>query len=213
MSDRKSFWSALNGFFSGASAAAKTPSQPVVPPVDPDVPVTNPRFVSAIRKHQIGPTNETAAELIGELKESVLLVAIILDKPLAKVSEGQVLFKKGDTFAVVTVTDDSDNRLLALFTDHPELQRFTNQANSTLVMPAEEAMTFVLEKGYAGLVVNPASDATLTVGCAIYSQHSRGQMMRDIPLNIGKFVRSARRTVSNLQLEGHSLRLGCGADL
>ena len=166
MSPRKTFWSALAGLFSVASACTQSPPQPVVPPVDLNVPVTNPRLVAAILKHQKAQTNETAAELFSELKASVFLVAILLDKPPAQTSETQALFKKGDKIAIVEVLDNNDNRLLALFTDHSELKRFTNEANSTLVMPAKDAMTFVLEKEFAGLVVNPASEATLRLDAA-----------------------------------------------
>jgi len=157
---KRTFLSALMGLFASAASAEGAPA-PVVPPVDLNVPLTNPRLLAAILKHQQSQSNETATELLGELKTAVLLVAIILENPVIKSSETQALFKKGDKIAVVEVRDNNDNRLLALFTDHRELQRFTNQANSTLVMPTKDAMSFVLEKSYSGLVVNPASEATL----------------------------------------------------
>ena len=157
---KRTLISALMGLFASA-VSAKTPSPPVVPPVDLNVPVTNPRLVEAIHKHQQSQSNETATELFDELKTAVLLVAVILEKPASKPSDTQALFKKGDKIAVVEVRDNSNNRLLALFTDHHELKRFTTQANSTLVMPTRDAMSFALEKGYSGLVVNPASEATL----------------------------------------------------
>ena len=88
-------------------------------------------------------------------------MAAIFQKPPTKTSEGQSILNQGDQIAIVEVYDNNDNRLLALFTDHSELQRFTDKANSTLVMPTNDAMSFVLSKGYAGLVVNPVSTATL----------------------------------------------------
>ena len=133
----------------------------IIPPIDLDVPVTNPKLVAAIGKHQQSQTNETATELFEELKKSVFLVAAIFQKPPTKTSEGQSILNQGDQIAIVEVYDNNDNRLLALFTDHSELQRFTDKANSTLVMPTNDAMSFVLSKGYAGLVVNPVSTATL----------------------------------------------------
>jgi SseB protein N-terminal domain len=139
---------------------------PVVPPVDLSVPVTNPCLVAAIEKHQKAQSKQTAEELFGELKDAVFLVAIILDNPPVKVSEGQSLFNRGDKIAVVEVRDNKDSRLLALFTDHTELQRFANRANSTLVMRTKDAMSFVLDKDYSGLVVNPAGEATFRVDSA-----------------------------------------------
>jgi SseB protein N-terminal domain len=128
--------------------------------VDLNVPVTNPRLVVAIEKHQKAQSKQTAEELFGELKKAVFLVAIILEKPPMEVSGTQSLFKRGEKIAVVEVRDNNDSRLLAIFTDHTELQRFTNRANSTLVMRTKDAMSFVLDKDYSGFVVNPAGEAT-----------------------------------------------------
>ena len=133
----------------------------VAPPVDLNKPVTNPRLVAAIEKHQRIRSNETAVELLRELKASVLLVGAILEKPLPRASNSQALFKKGDKIGFIEVRDDAEKRLLGLFTDQGQLQRFTGQANSSFVMPAKQAMEFVIEKGYDGLVVNPSGPALL----------------------------------------------------
>jgi hypothetical protein len=133
----------------------------VTPPVDLDQPVTNPRLVAAIRKHQQVDAEETAVELFEELTQAVLLVGVIVDNPPERTGEAEALFREGDRFGIIQVQDDDDQTLLTLFTDHAELQQFTDEANSTLVMPADEAMAFVLEQGYDGLVINPASDASL----------------------------------------------------
>ena len=143
-----------------------TLAPPVVPPVDLSVPVTNPRLIAAIEKHQRAQSKQTAEELFGELRKAVFLVAIILDKPPVEVSEGQSLFNIGDKISVVEVRDNKDSRLLALFTDHTELQRFTYRANSTLVMPTKDAMSFTLDKDYSGFVVNPAGEATFRLDSA-----------------------------------------------
>jgi hypothetical protein len=159
---KRSFFSALLGRPAPEAPAEAAPAPaPVVPPVDLNVPVTNPRLVAAIRKHQQSGNNQTAAELFAELKSAVLLAAIVLDQPPEKTSQGQAVFKAGSRIAVVEISDNDNQRLLALYTDHEELRRFTQHANSTLVLPTKDAMSFVLDKGYAGLVVNPASEATL----------------------------------------------------
>ena len=133
----------------------------VVPPVDLDVPVTNPALVAAIRRHLRTQRNESAAVLLDVLKQSFLLTAVVMEDRPVPAARGQTMFRKGDRFGVIEVLDESDARLLALFTDQDELRRFTNQANSTLVMPANDAMAFVLEHHYTGMVVNPASVETL----------------------------------------------------
>jgi hypothetical protein len=133
----------------------------VVPPVDLGVPVTNPALVAAIRKHLRTQRSESAAALLDALKRSFLLTAVVMEDRPVPAARGQTMFRKGDRFGVIEVLDESDARLLALFTDQDELRRFTDKANSTLVMPAGDAMAFVLEHHYTGMVVNPASVETL----------------------------------------------------
>jgi hypothetical protein len=145
--------------------AAKGLDSPV-PPVDLDQPVTNPRLVAVIRKHQRIGSEATAVELFEELTQAVLLVGIVVDKPPARVAEREVEFRAGDRFGVVQVQDENEQTLLALFTDHEELHDFTDEANSTLVMPTDQAIAFVLEQDYDGIVVNPSSDASLRLDAA-----------------------------------------------
>src|SRR5262245_18280450 len=73
----KTFLSVLDGLFpiTGASAQCGGPEAPaaVIPPVDLNKPVTNPKLVAAIRNHQQTQTNETASKLFAELKTAVFL--------------------------------------------------------------------------------------------------------------------------------------------
>lgn len=174
MSSRKTFFSALAGLFSATTAAQPAASEkvvPLAPPVDLNTPVTNPRLVAAMRKHQQIHTNETAVELFAELKVANLLVAAVMDKPVGEARRSDVVIEKGEKIGFIEVRDDSDKRLLALFTDHPSLQQFTTQANSTFVMPTKQAMSFVLDQGfYDGLVINPGSDPTLRLDSAFIRQ-------------------------------------------
>lgn len=165
-----SLLSRLTGFFSSteASAVSQTGSQAaIVPPVHLDQPITNPRLTAAIQKHRQFGTDKTAAELFDELTSSVLLVGIVLDGVPARVSGAEVLFRQGDRIGVIEVADDHDNTLLGLFTDQRQVQQFTDKANSTVVLPAADAMRFVLARGYDGLVVNPASEASLRLDAAL----------------------------------------------
>ncbi|MCE9687170.1 SseB family protein [Shewanella sp. AS16] len=142
------------GLVAASSASA------IEPPVDLNKPVENPALVAAILKHQKVGSNETATELFEALKISVFLVGMITDKPIEN-EGGYATFKKGDHLGLITVLDNSDKSLLGLFTDHAELQKFTNQATSTLVMPTKMALEATLQHGYSGVVINPAGQASL----------------------------------------------------
>lgn len=174
MTAKKSLLSVVAGIFSATSAAqsAKSiPATPLAPPVDLNIPVTNPSLVAAMRKHQVIHSNETASELFAELKKANLLVAAIMDKPINEARRSGVVIEKGEKIGFVEVRDDNNKRLLALFTDHSSLQHFTTEANSTFVMPTKQAMSFVLEQGfYDGLVVNPGSDPILRLDSGFIRQ-------------------------------------------
>lgn len=147
--------------FIGEKPNAEIGRETVVPPVDLNVPVTNPALVAALVRHRDTKTEQSEAEIRAEFKRATFLLAINLDRPPTPTSEGQAIFQKGQRIAVVQVVDSQDRTLLALFTDHAEKLLFTTQSNSTLVMPARQAMEFAVESGYAGLVVNPATLATM----------------------------------------------------
>lgn len=124
-----------------------------------------------MERHQIDHSNETAEELFSELKKANLLVAAIMEKPINEAKRSGFIIEKGEKIGFVEVVDDDNKRLLALFTDHPSLQRFTAQANATFVMSTKQAMSFVLEKSfYDGLVINPGSDKNLRLDSGFIRQ-------------------------------------------
>jgi hypothetical protein len=161
MSEPKSFLSRIGSALFGPKPSTEPAREKVIPPVDLNVPVTNPGLVAALARHRDAKTSESEAEIRAEFKRAVFLVAIHLDRPPTPTSEGQAVFETGQKISVVQVEDAQGKSLLALFTDHAEKLLFTSQSNSTLVMPAKEAMTFALGSGYSGLVVNPATLATM----------------------------------------------------
>jgi hypothetical protein len=110
-------------------------------------------------------TSETALELLNELRTAFLLVGTIL-REVPSPSATQMLLKKGETIGFIEVRDESDKRFLGVFTDHPELWRFTDKSNSTQVMPTRQAMSHVVDYEYDGLVLNPAGDASLRLDAA-----------------------------------------------
>jgi len=156
-----SFLSKLGETLFGPKPGSEIPTQVIVPPVDLSVPVTNPALVAALAKHRDAKTPESEAEMLVEFKRAIFLVAIYLATPATPTIPGQARFEVGQKILITEIEDRQGHRLLALFTDHQEKLLFTDKTNSTLVMPAKYAMEFALEKGYSGLVVNPATRATM----------------------------------------------------
>jgi hypothetical protein len=162
MSKPKNIVSVLTGLLSGkrtgVSPSASNAASLKNSSVELDKTVINPRLVAAIYKYRQHQTDETAEELLEEMKSASFLVGAISEKPLTQRTAVETLFLNGDDVWFITATENNNQKLLALFTDYAELKHFTNQTNSAFVIPTKEAMKFVLDKGYDGLLINPAGD-------------------------------------------------------
>ena len=135
--------------------------------IDLNKPVENSAFKAALANHYQVQTKESAGPLFEELMKATFLLGVITDHPLNPAATGgQMIFNKGDRVAIFEVRDESDSKLLALFSDHRELSNFSDQANATFVMPTPQALDFALEKGYQGVVVNPNSPMPLRLDSA-----------------------------------------------
>lgn len=132
-------------------------SSPVVPPVDLDTPVTNPRLVSAISAFATDQSDARLNALLTELNNAVYLVATLLDEANVKATDtpGKVVFEKGSRIKVFTASDPDNNALLPLFTDWDAIRLWIQDPVETLVMPAADAWGFALNS-YNGVIVNPA---------------------------------------------------------
>jgi hypothetical protein len=132
----------------------------VVPPVDLDTPVTNPRLVAAISSFAANRGSEQLNALLTELNSAVYLVATILDEANISATDtpGNIVFEAGSLIKVVSTSDADGNGLLPLFTDWDAIQQFTPDPVQTLVMPASDAWAFALD-GYDGVVLNPAGSS------------------------------------------------------
>ncbi len=131
------------------------------PPIDLNTPVENPKLIAAIKKHQQIKSDETAYELFEAFKKSIFLAGMVLNKRLPN-NSGEILLEVGERLLIFDVLDNENNRLLALFADHNHLQKFTTEANSTLVLPAKMAMEAAV-RDYFGLVINPNSETELRI--------------------------------------------------
>ncbi len=131
-------------------------SQLVTPPVDLDVPVTNPALVAAIKCFAESQDEQRLVGLLSELRRSVYLIVVYMDKTAVdkQPDSNQATIKKGSIIGVLEVEGPDGGRSLALFSDWDSIRKFTSDEVSTLVMPAKQAWSFAVEKCGAA-VVNP----------------------------------------------------------
>ena len=135
-------------------------AQPAEPKLDLDKAVENPALVRAM--DQLASNNSETArdQLIGELQHAEFLAAILPDDgktPFAG-PPGARIVAKGTPFDVLAAGKDGKSYLL-LFTDWAQLRMYTNKNVTGWVLPATDAWAFGLQKGFDGIVVNPAYNA------------------------------------------------------
>ncbi len=141
-------------------AAMAAQAQPAEPRLDLDKAVENPALVRAM--DQLASNNSEAArdQLVGELQHAEFLAALIPDDgktPFAG-PPGTTIVSKGTRFGVLAAGKDGKSYLL-LFTDWAQLRTYTNGKVTGWVLPASDAWAFGLQKGFDGVVVNPAHNA------------------------------------------------------
>ena len=140
----------------------RPPEAEPVPPVDLNQPVVNPDLVNAIAAfaNQRGP--ETLLQLQMQLGRAVYLVPMLTDAavPSPAGPAGQITFQQGSQLKLLTCQDPDGRSVLPLFTDWQQIQAWTDEPVSTLVLPASDAWTFIIREGsFAGAVINPAGMA------------------------------------------------------
>jgi hypothetical protein len=129
---------------------------PVVPPVDLNVPVTNPEVIEAVKAYAADPSDVRGQALDVALRRSVLLAATRISELQPTPGQpGQSTVPVGSTITIATVLDDRDRSLLALFTDWQSLEAQYGPGWDSLVLPAADAFDLAL-KQHAGAVLNPS---------------------------------------------------------
>ena len=129
------------------------------PRASPEATVENPELVAAFADHAAQNSERTWQKLLLELGHANYLVALLDDKTDFNIADrqGSAVIEKGSRLAVLFCKNEDDESFVTLFTDAGEIEAWTNQRVSTLVMPAEQAWQFVLSQPmYDGLVINPA---------------------------------------------------------
>lgn len=130
--------------------------EPVVPPVDLDVPVTNPAVVAAVEALVADPVSYAlSAALDQALRDAVFLAAGSVSEVVSdRERPGQGVVPAGSELRIHTAETEDGEELLALFTDWPSLEAFCGTGQGSFVLPAAEAFGMALS--YDGAVVNPA---------------------------------------------------------
>jgi hypothetical protein len=141
-------------------AALAVQAQSSEPKLDLDKAVENPALVRAM--DQLATTNSEANrdQLVGELQRAEFLAAIVPDDGRTAFAgpPGATIVSKGARFGVLAAGKDGKSWLL-LFTDWAQLRMYTNNKVTGWVLPASDAWAFGLQKGFDGVVVNPAHNA------------------------------------------------------
>ena len=135
-------------------------AQPAEPKLDLDKAVENPALMRVMGQLVNDNSESTRDQLVGELQRAEFLAAILPDDgktPFAG-PPGATIVSKGTRFGVLAAGRDGKSWLL-LFTDWAQLRMYTNKNVAGWVLPASEAWAFGLDKGFDGIVVNPAHNA------------------------------------------------------
>ena len=146
------------GLFSRRRAAEEPPAPKppppaaVIPPVDLDVPVTNPELVAALVDLARAPRDEDMPRVLDLLRSAVLLVATRIDGP--GVVDG--VMQAGSVMTVYSVLLPDDRPALALVTDWPSLRASCGDGWSALVQAPGEGWRLARGAYAGGAVLNPA---------------------------------------------------------
>ena len=141
-------------------AAMAAQAQPAEPTLDLDKAVENPALVRAMDQLAAHNSESARDQLIGELQHAEFLAAILPGDGKTPVAgpPGATIVSKGTRFDVLAAGKDGQGYLL-LFTDWAQLRMYTNKNVTGWVLPASDAWAFGLQKGFDGIVVNPAHNA------------------------------------------------------
>ncbi len=135
-------------------------AQPAEPKLDLDKAVENPALVRAMDQVAKDNSAEARDQLVGELQQAEFLAALLPDDGKTPFTgpPGAVVMSKGTQFDVLAAGKDGKTFLL-LFTDWAQLRMYSNKNVTGWVLPASDAWAFGLQKGFDGVVINPAHNA------------------------------------------------------
>lgn len=140
---------------SGREREDKPPAGP--PPVDLNRAVSNEPLLAAMAASFAERTEEAAERLWAALNEADFLVAVSPgpDGEMTPPAHGEAA-EGEQPLNVMSAADAEGGIYLLLFTDWDAITAYTDDTVLTLVMPADEAWSWVIEtEEFAGVVVNP----------------------------------------------------------
>jgi hypothetical protein len=143
-----------------ATAALAAQAQLAEPKLDLDKAVENPALVRAMEHLATDNSAEARDQLVGELQQAEFLAALLPDDGKTPFTgpPGASVVSKGTQFGVLAAGKDG-KRFLLLFTDWAQLRMYSNKNVTGWVLPASDAWAFGLQKGFDGIVINPAHNA------------------------------------------------------
>ena len=133
--------------------------------------VSNPSLEAAIMACSKGSNPEIIARIMYEAAQATFV--LIGQPPPVQIVNGRMCIPKGSKLAILTLTDNQNRRLLALFTCRREANAHRPNA-PVFPMSAKDAFGFVLAASFDGAVINPSG-----MTCAFSRKHC--QVMAEAP--------------------------------
>lgn len=126
--------------------------------IDVNKPVENPKLLAAFERHFKEPTEQSALNVAKEISNTIFLGLILTDemKTTPVDASGKTTIEKGSKIKFLNCFDDKDNCFFPVFTDWKEVQAWTDQPVSAIIMPANEVFDFAAGD-YSGVVINPGT--------------------------------------------------------
>jgi hypothetical protein len=126
------------------------PSNPLAPPVDLSVPVTNPELLAALTAPE-----RDVRQLLSALLKATFLMAVQYSHPDGRPAIEQGVMRVGSQITTFGVSDDADNELLTLFTDADALAAAAGPGWGGQVIPAVDALELAAKRYGGRAVINP----------------------------------------------------------
>ena len=129
------------------------------PEIDLNKPVENPNLKVAMVRHKEIRSDSSAIAVGQEIAKALFLIPTITDKmEIAPTDiEGKITIKKGSIIKILNCFNDANECFLPVFTDWEEIKNWTKESVDSFIMPFSHMCSFVEDKEYMGVVINPGS--------------------------------------------------------
>lgn len=148
---------------SSEDPSTETPAEQAIPAGQPQH-VENPAVRAAMEAYEKEDTEEVKTQLMHALNSANFLTVVLLDE--VRISpiddQGNAFIEAGSKVKTVTLKDNKGHKILPLFTDWKAINVFmANQKVqfSAWALYSGDAWKTILEKGYAGAIINAGGKA------------------------------------------------------